>query len=81
MGDNYINKFEVHHEAYHRLKLIITIEYAVYIYHLTCSFFQIMLYEGLAQIVKSGKDPTNAREFAMTGFEDLVIGGAAGGIH
>lgn len=39
----------------------------------------IVFYEGLAQIVKSGKDPTSAKEFAITGFEDLVIGGAAGG--
>ena len=40
-----------------------------------------MFYEGLAQAVKSGKDPTNVKEFAVTGIEDLVMGGAAGGIH
>ncbi|MCO5607385.1 hypothetical protein L7F22_061581 [Adiantum nelumboides] len=39
----------------------------------------IVFYEGLAEIIKSGKDPTNAKEFAITGFEDLVLGGVAGG--
>ncbi|KAH7298441.1 hypothetical protein KP509_25G043400 [Ceratopteris richardii] len=39
----------------------------------------IVFYEGLAKAVKSGKDPTNAKEFAITGFEDLVLGGLAGG--
>lgn len=40
---------------------------------------QIVFYEGLAEAVKSGKDPTSAKEFAITGFEDMVIGGFAGG--
>lgn len=39
----------------------------------------IVFYEGLAEAVKSGKDPTSAKEFAITGFEDMVIGGFAGG--
>jgi hypothetical protein len=62
------------------LYTLTAVYYARYIYCSTYSFVQIMLYEGIAEIVKSGKDPTNARELAMTGFEDLVIGGAAGGI-
>lgn len=39
----------------------------------------IVFYESLAGAVKSGKDPTSVKEFAVTGFEDLAIGGAAGG--
>lgn len=40
----------------------------------------IVFYEGLAQCVRSGEQTTNAKEFTLTGFEDMVMGGVAGGI-